>query len=121
MSKNMRKTNPALIQLIHELKKQAIEQDVSLWKDIALRLEKPLRNWSEVTLDRLNHTVQEKETALVPGKVLSTGRLTKKMDVAAWAFSDRSKEKIKEAGGSTLTIAELLKNNPEGKNIRIVG
>lgn len=121
MTKNMRKTNPALINLIHELKKQSQEKEIALWKDIALRLEKPLQNWSEVTLDRLDQTLQDKETALVPGKVLSTGRLTKKIDVAAWAFSEKSKEKIKKAGGKPLTIAELLKKNPEGKNIRIVG
>ena len=121
MTKKMRKTNPALITLIHELKKQAKDQEKSLWKDIALRLEKPSQNHPEVTLDRLNNTVEEKETALVPGKVLSTGQLTKKIDVAAWAFSEKSKEKIKKAGGSSLTINELLKKNPEGKNIRIVG
>ena len=121
MAKKMRKTNPALITLIHELKKNAKDHETALWKDIALRLEKPLQNWSEVTLDRLEQTVSEKETALVPGKVLSTGRLTKKLDIAAWSFSEKSKEKIKKAGGKSLTINELMKKNPEGKNIRIVG
>jgi large subunit ribosomal protein L18e len=121
MAKKLKKTNPALIALIHELKKQSLETDAQLWKDIAKRLEKPLRSWPVVTLDHLDTTVQEKETALVPGKVLSQGQLSKKMQVAAWSFSEKSKEKIKKAGGTALTIEELIKKNPDGKNIRIVG
>jgi large subunit ribosomal protein L18e len=121
MAKKLKKTNPALIALINDLKKQSQDHDVRIWKDIACRLEKPLRNWPVVTLDHLNTTVQDKETALVPGKVLSQGNLSKKIEVAAWAFSEKSKEKITKAGGKTLTIQELIKNNPDGKNIRIVG
>jgi len=121
MARKLKKTNPALIALIHELKKHSLEKDIQLWKDIAKRLEKPLRNWPVVTLDHLDKTVQEKETALVPGKVLSQGQLSKKIQVAAWSFSEQSKEKIKKAGGTSLTIEELIKKNPDGKNIRIVG
>ena len=63
----------------------------------------------------------DKETALIPGKVLSDGDLTKKITIAAWAFSEKSKEKIKQAGGKTISIQELMKDNPDGKNIRILG
>ena len=121
MTKKNNKKNPVLISLIHELKKQANEKDKPIWKDIALRLEKPSRNWPEVNLDRINKYTGDKETALIPGKVLSNGELTKKVTIAAWSFSKKSKEKIKESGGETLSIEELMKNNPEGKNIRILG
>jgi len=121
MSSKNYKTNPVLINLIHELKKQSNQNDVSIWKDIAKRLEKPSRNWPEVNLDRISKYVGDKETALVPGKVLSTGNLTKKVTIAAWSFSEKSEEKIKKAGGKTLTINELMKNNPKGKDIRILG
>lgn len=121
MTKKMKKTNPILQDLIHELKKSAHENDAAIWKDIAHRLEKPLRNWPEVNLNRISKYVHEKETALVPGKVLSTGELTKKISIAAWAFSEKSQEKIKKAGGKCMSIQELLKTNPQGKNIRIVG
>lgn len=116
-----KKTNPALIALINNLKKQANEKDAPIWKDIAIRLEKPSRNWPEVNLDRISKHTGDKETALIPGKVLSDGNLTKKITIAAWSFSDKSKEKIQKAGGKTITIEETMKNNPEGKNIRILG
>jgi large subunit ribosomal protein L18e len=121
MANKNNKTNPELISLIAQLKKLSSEQDVTLWKDIANRLEKPLRNWPVVNLNKISNYTNEKETALIPGKVLSTGNLTKKVTIAAWQFSDRSEEKIKKAGGKTTTIKDLMKNNPKGKNIRILG
>lgn len=121
MPKKIKKTNPNLIELIHELKKQANENDVPIWKDIALRLEKSSRNWPEVNLNRINRYIKENETALIPGKVLSTGDLKKKVSVAAWSFSAKSQEKIKKSGGKYMSIEELVKNNPKGENIRILG
>ena len=121
MAKKNKKTNPMLIALIHELKKEANENDAPIWKDIALRLEKPLRNWPEVNLDRIDKHIKKNETVLIPGKVLSTGNLVKKVSVAAWSFSEKSQEKIKKAGGKCMSIEDLLKNNPKGKDIRILG
>ena len=121
MVRDIKKTNPALITLIKGLKKTAYENKAVIWKDIAERLEKPLRNWPEINLNHIDIHIQEKETALIPGKVLSTGKLTKKVSIAAWSFSEKASEKIKKAGGKTLTIEELIKHNPKGKDVRILG
>ena len=121
MPKKNKKTNPALLSLIHELKKHANEKDANIWKDIALRLEKPLNNWPVVNLDKISKYTNEKETALIPGKVLSDGELTKKISIAALSFSEKAQDKIKKAGGKHMTIEELMKNNPDGKEIRILG
>jgi large subunit ribosomal protein L18e len=121
MAKKNIKTNPMLNSLIHNLKKQTNEKKVDIWKDIALRLEKSSQNWSEVNLNRISKYIQDKEIALIPGKVLSDGDLTKKVSIAAWSFSEKANEKIKKAGGKTMTIEELMKSNPDGKNIRIFG
>lgn len=121
MAKQNKKTNPTLISLIQELKKTANTNDAPIWKDIATRLEKPHNNWPIVNLNRINKYINENETALIPGKVLSPGTLTKKVSIAAWSFSSKSIEKIKKAGGKTLSIQDLAKNNPKGKDIRILG
>jgi len=121
MAKKNNKTNPELKELIHSLKKHANLNNVMLWKDIAERFEKPLNNWPVVNLNRINRTINEKETALIPGKVLSDGNLDKKINIAAWSFSEKAVEKIKKSGGKTLTINEIMKENPKGKNIRIIG
>ncbi len=121
MAKLVPKTNPHLIALIQDLKKISNEQQAPIWKDVAERLEKPLRNWPEVNLSRIEKNLGDNETALIPGKVLSPGALTKKASIAAWSFSESAREKIKKAGGKTLSIDELMKHNPKGKNIRILG
>lgn len=121
MTKKNTKTNPILVSLIQELKKNASENDAPIWKDIAIRLEKPLKNWPVVNLDRISKYTKDKETAIIPGKVLSDGELTKKVMIAAWAFSKNSQEKIKNAGGRYMSIEDLLKTNPKGKDIRILG
>jgi large subunit ribosomal protein L18e len=121
MSKKIKKTNPILVKLIQELKINANKNNAEIWKDIALRLEKPLNNWPVVNLNRINKYLHDNETALIPGKVLSTGNLNKKISIAAWSFSEKSIEKIKKAGGNCMTIEELMKNNPKGKEIRIMG
>jgi large subunit ribosomal protein L18e len=110
-----------LLALIQELKTASYANDAPIWKDIAIRLEKPLRNWPVVNLTKIDRFINENETALVPGKVLSSGALTKKVSVAAWSFSEKSLEKIKKAGGKHMRLEELVKKNPTGKNIRILG
>jgi large subunit ribosomal protein L18e len=121
MAKITKKTNPILIALIQDLKKKSFENDAPIWKDIATRLERSSKNWPEVTLNRIDKYVNDNETALIPGKVLSSGNLTKKVSIAAWSFSEKSMEKIKKAGGKTMSIKDLVKNNPKGKDIRILG
>jgi large subunit ribosomal protein L18e len=121
MKKSVNKTNPELVSLIHNLKKQANENDAPVWRDIAIRLEKSLKNWPVVNLDRINKYTNEKETAIIPGKVLSDGNLSKKITIAAWSFSNKSQEKIKKAGGKCISFEELMKSNPKGKNLRILG
>src|SRR5690554_6277265 len=51
--KTIRKTDPNLVALISELKRETREGEAAIWRDIAQRLEKPSRNWAEVNLSRL--------------------------------------------------------------------
>lgn len=119
--KNNYKTNPVILDLITGLKKQSREKEVPLWRDIAVRLERPTRNYPEVNLSRINRHTKEKDLILVPGKVLGSGELNHKLTVAAVSFSGSAKDKITEAGGTCLTIEELMSKNPEGSRVRIIG
>ena len=120
MTKRTGPTNQNLINLITELKVLANKENVRLWKRIAKDLERPTRIRRSVNIYKINKYTKDKETALIPGKVLSQGDLTKKISVAAFTFSDKAKEKINKIG-KTLSIQELIKENPKGKNIRIIG
>jgi large subunit ribosomal protein L18e len=115
------KTNPQLLDLISDLKKQSREKEVPLWRDIALRLERPSRNYPEVNLSRISRHTKEKDMIIVPGKVLGAGELNHQITVAALNFSGSAKNKVTAAGGSCLTIEEFMNRNPEGSRVRIIG
>lgn len=112
--------NPELINLIRSLRKKAKESNAAIWRDVADRLSSSRRRRVAVNLSRLNRYTKEKETVIVPGKVLGAGRLEHPLTVAAFAFSEQAHSKISKAKGKSLTILELLKRNPKGSNIRIM-
>jgi len=116
-----RKTNPNLVKLIDDLLKASAENKAKVWKDIAERLAKPLRNYAEVNVGKIDRYLRENEIAVVPGKVLGSGEITKPVTVAAWRFSESARRKIESAGGRTLSIWDLIRENPSGKNVRIMG
>jgi len=114
-------TNPLLRDLITELKKRSSEQNVNIWKRVALDLEKPSRQRRVVNLSRINMYAKENETIVVPGKVLGAGILNHKLTIAAYQFSDSAKEKITKVGATIVPLLELSKEKPDGKKIRIIG
>lgn len=114
-------TNPLLKELIKELKKASIEQDVAIWKRVASDLEKPTRNRRIVNLSRINRYTKENETIVVPGKVLGSGELNHKLNVSAYKFSESALEKLQKIGAKATSLKELIKENPKGKKIKIIG
>ncbi len=119
--KKAKATNPELIKLIRFLKRQSRENNVKIWKDVAERLAKPRRKRITVNVSRLNRYTEKKETIVVPGKVVGTGKIDHPITVAAFLFSEKAKEKIKAARGKTLSLLQLVKRNPKGSNVKIIG
>ena len=87
MAREIKKSNPNLISLIYNLRKQSYE---------------------------------EGESVVVPGKVLSDGKLDHKVTVAALGFSKNAEAKIVNAGSEAISIAELAERNPKGSNVKIM-
>jgi large subunit ribosomal protein L18e len=114
------KTNPRLNNLIVLLKEAARTNEASIWRDIAMRLEAPSRNYAEVNVGKINRYATKGETILVPGKVLGTGVLNQPVRIAALNFSKSAVGKIQDAQGACMTIEELLSSNPQGSRIRIL-
>lgn len=117
MARRTGPTNPLLRAEIRALRKQK----AAIWKRIAKDLEKPTRIRRTVNLLRINRHVKAGDIIVVPGKVLSTGNLDKKITIAAWQFSGAAKEKIKAAGGEALTLKQLVAKNPKGTKVKIIG
>ena len=114
------KTNPNLRKLLGSLKRKSNEEDVAIWRDIAKRLERSTRRQAEVNISDINRHTAADETILVPGKVLGSGVLDHKVQVAALNFSQAAVEKIIMAGGECMEILEVVEKNPKGSGIKII-
>ena len=119
--KKLKATNPELIGLIRDLKKKSQESQTELWRKLARSLASSKRSRVAVNVSRLNRYTKEGETVVVPGKVLGAGKSDHPLTVAAFAFSDVAKAKIQNAKGNCLSISDLMKKNPSGKNVKIMG
>ena len=119
--KKLRTTNPDRIELVRFLKKQSRENKVQIWRDIAERLAKQRSRAVVVNLSRLERHTKKSETIVVPGKVLATGQLKHPITIAAFAFSEKAAEKIGTAKGKCVGFADLIKKNPTGANVKILG
>jgi large subunit ribosomal protein L18e len=120
MTKITTKTNPRYSALVSTLKEMSRANDANVWRDIANRLEAPSNNFAEVNISKINRYAQDGDTIIVPGKVLGSGVLNQKVFVAAIKFSGAAEEKITGADGVCMTIEELVKQNPEGKKVKIL-
>lgn len=119
--KRSRKTNPNLQELIVELKRLSRENEAPIWREIAKRLAKPSRVWSEVNLATIDKHVKAKESVIVAGKLLGIGNLTKPVNIAAYSASASAIKKVEKSGGTLTKILELAEKNPKGSGIRIMG
>lgn len=115
MDKKADPTNPVLRETIETLE----QQDANIWKDVAENLGKVNRRRPEVNLSDIERVAKDGETVVVPGKVLGSGRLTKDVSVAAFDASRSAKSKINDSG-SFMFIDELVDENPEGSEVRMV-
>jgi len=121
MGRRSKKTNPNLVTLIQHLKDASRVHEAPVWRDIALRLEGPMCNWAEVNVGKINRYADEKDLLIVPGKLLGSGEIAKKVTVAAYRFSGQAREKITKAGGQNMSIEEFVAKYPKGSNVKIMG
>ena len=116
-----RKSNSTLVKTIVELREASRKNEAPLWRSIADRLEGSSRNWPSVNVSKLEYNINKNGKAIVPGKLMGTGMVTKKMTVAAYSFTDSAKEKIQSAGGKCLTYNEMIKATPKGTDVMVIG
>jgi large subunit ribosomal protein L18e len=102
------------------LRGAAAANETKIWALLASEMSKTRRKRITVNLSRLNRISSPGDILLVPGKVLGTGSLNHRLDIAAESFSVAAQEKITKAGGKCLMIEELVKKNPKGSQVRVI-
>jgi len=113
-------TNIVLRKLITNLRKASNKYNVPIWKYVSELLERPSRRRVVVNLSRIERYANEGEQIVVPGKVLGSGTLTKRVTIAAISFSETALNKIKETGGRPVSIEDLIYENPKGKGVKVI-
>jgi large subunit ribosomal protein L18e len=112
-------TNPNLKNLIQEIRSKGYKENVKFLIKLADLLERPERKKAEVSLTKINRVSSEHETILIPGKVLD-GILEKKLTIAAFRFSEKALKNIHKVKSKAITINDLIKENPKGKDVRVI-
>ena len=107
-----RKTNPIIVETIILAKKNP------KWIEVASVLSGPRRKRKNANLSEIEKI--DSETIAVCGKVLSEGKISKKVKVAALDFSEKALEKLKKAGCEVNTLAEEIQKNKEAKGVKIL-
>ncbi len=102
------------------LQRAAKAAKAPVWDEASRMLSRPSGLKVEVNVGRLSKMAREGRVFLVPGKVLGSGTLEKKVVVGAFSFSAAAKRKIADKGGSAMTLEEFLKKYPKGSDVRIV-
>jgi len=116
----MTTTNPVLKRSVVMLEKAGRRQKARIWAVGSSLLSKPASTRVEVNLGRISRIASDGEAVFVPGKVLGTGVMERKVTVGAFSFSANAKSKIEASGGSALTVEEFLKKFPKGSGVRLV-
>tara|TARA_Y100001970_G_scaffold5768_1_gene6448 strand:+ start:2133 stop:2495 length:363 start_codon:yes stop_codon:yes gene_type:complete len=116
-----RKSNSDLVNTISELKEASRNNDAPIWKSIAKKLEGPSRNWPSVNISKIEYNVSKNGKVVIPGKILGSGKLSKKVTVSAYSFTKTAAQKIERAGGKCMIYNDFIKKNPTGKDVVVIG
>jgi large subunit ribosomal protein L18e len=116
----MTASNPILRQAAVMLERAAKKQEAPIWDEASRLLSGETKNRVEVNIGRISRIAAEGEALFVPGKVLGTGVVDKKVTVGAFSFSESARSKLQSVGGSALTIEQFLKKYPKGSGVRLV-
>lgn len=121
MARSPRKQNPELTHAVHELRRAAREHRAPIWDAAADRLERARHQTNPVNVGHLDRLASAKQTVLVPGKLLASGEIHLPVTVAAFGWSEMARSKVHAAGGTILSIHDLLKSRPDGAGVRLLG
>ena len=116
----MTSSNPVLRHASVMLERAAKAQKAPIWNEASKLLSSETKNKVEVNLGRISRVAEDGQALFVPGKVLGTGVVDKKVVVGAFSFSASARSKLESAGGSALTVEQFLKKYPKGSGVRLV-
>lgn len=114
-------TSQVVIRMAKDLKKASIKNDAPIWGKIAEYALKPSIARRDLNLNRIGQLTRENDTVVFPGKVLGTGSISHKITLFSFSISNSAASKIIENGGKIISHTDLIKQNPTGKEVVLLG
>jgi large subunit ribosomal protein L18e len=113
--------NPVLLDTIKKLKSVGKTNKAGVWLATARMLSRSRSKRAIVNVGKIAKYTKDGNKVIVPGKVLGSGNINHKIELASFGISLEAAKKVKEAGGIILTINEMLERYPNGKEVIIIG
>ena len=114
-------TNQIVVRMASDLKKASTKNDAPIWGKLAEYALKPSIARRDINLNRINELTKDNDTVVFPGKVLGTGNISHKITLFSFSISNSAAAKIVEKGGKLITHSDLIKQNPTGKGVILLG
>lgn len=109
-----RKTNPDLSKTIADARKNVA------WRPIANFLSGPTNAQAKINLKTIEGKTSAGDTVVIPGKVLASGELSKKVRIVALSISESALAKLKDSKSEFATIADEIKINAKAEGLKII-
>lgn len=108
-----KKTNPEVVEAL----KVALKN--KNWLLIAKKISSSRRKYSKVNLSEIDKETTAGDTAIVIGKVLGEGEITKKVRICSFGFSSSVRDKLKKTKSEAVSIVEEINKNPKAEGLKI--
>ena len=96
-----------------EIIKNLEKEKKQFYKDVARRLK---RSYG-VDVSKIDKLAKDNEVIVVPGRVIGSGKMSKKVKIFAYGFSSEAEKSIKEANGEAMNMEKFIKNKEVGRII----
>ncbi len=109
-------------EIIVDLEKKGKKTGKAIWKNLATRLRKPTRIRAKINLYKIEEMVKKNtgKVFVVPGKLLATGVLTSKVEIACFDYSEKAKERVEAQKGKVMDFKELVESKIDVSKMVIV-
>lgn len=114
-------TNQVVVHMAKELEAASKKNKAPIWSVLAEMALKPSRARRVLNLGQIDKSVADNDIVVVPGKVLGTGSISHKITLCSFSISTTGAKKVTQSGGKIVGFAQLIKDNPTGKGVKIIG
>jgi large subunit ribosomal protein L18e len=111
--------NPVQSETVSSVKSAYRKSRAPIWRVLEDMLERR-SSMVEVNIDRIARNTKSGSVVVVPGKVLGSGKMEHKITLGAFSFSQTAAKKIVDAGGSIMSIQQLVEKFPDGSKVTII-